>query len=256
MTNFSGMFFADGAGLTTIDIVVVAFILIIGLIGMAKGFTKLFFSLFGTLIIIVGAVMLAKPVGSLLVGPFGHIVSDPIANRIAGLDDGQAIQIFTTQIDWANPDNHSLIAIALERIGLPAAFATLLSATGIVNSMFEGFGNAVLAETLPNAVASVAMTVIAFLFMIIILTIVMFILRRFLISLTSFKLFGGINRVLGLVLGLLEAYLIVSVILAIIAYLPIGGFMDGLRAQIDASAITRFLFKNNWIASWLLAGIY
>ena len=117
MTYFNGMFFANGAGLATIDLVVIVFILILGIIGMAKGFTKLFFSLFGTLIVIVGAVLLARPVGSLLVGPFGHIVSDPIANSIAGLDDGQAIQIFTTPIDWANPENRHTVNVCKPAYG-------------------------------------------------------------------------------------------------------------------------------------------
>lgn len=256
MTYLTGMFFADGAGFAIIDIVVLAFILILGLIGLAKGFTKLFFSLFGTLIVIFGSVLLAGTVGSWLVGPFGHIVSDPIANAIAGLDDGQAIQIFTTPIDWANPDNHGLIQIVLERIGIPATFASLLMATGVFNGMFASFGEAVLAEVLPNAVASVAMTVVAFVFLLIILSIVVFILRRILIRLTSFKLFGGINRVLGFVLGLAEAYLIVSIILTAIAYLPIEGFMSGLRSQIDASVITKFLFEHNWIANWLISSIF
>ncbi len=256
MTYFNGMFFADGAGLATIDLVVIAFILILGIIGMAKGFTKLFFSLFGTLIVIVGAVLLARPVGSLLVGPFGHIVSDPIANSIAGLDDGQAIQIFTTSIDWANPDNHGLIQIVLERIGIPSTFASLLMATGIFNGMFESFGEAVLAEVLPNAIASLAMTVVAFVFLIIVLSIVIFILRRVLIRLTSFKLFGGINRVLGFLLGVAEAYLIISIILTAVAYIPIEGFLSGLRAQIDQSVVTKFLFENNWIANWLMSQIF
>ena len=126
----------------------------------------------------------------------------------------------------------------------------------IFPSLFEGFGEAALIDVLPGAVASLAMTIIAFVLLIIVLTIVVIIIRRLVERLMSFALLGGINRVLGFVIGLAEAYLIISILLTVVAYLPSEGFMSAIYQQIDASTITKFLVEHNWIGNWLLTTIF
>lgn len=255
MTFQSGIIIIESLGwnITIIDLAVALFAVIMAFVGMAKGFTKIFFSLFGTLAVIIGAVLLANTVGGWLQGPFGHLVQDPAANWIAGLDPEGAPAVFTQAYNWSDASVRAeMIPLVLSRMGIPATLAGIITDTGIFNSLFEGFGEAALVDVLPQALASLAMTIIAFVLLIIILSIVVFIIRRLFENLTSFRLFGGINRILGLALGLAEAYLIVSILLTVVSYFPSEGFLSAIYQQIDQSVITKFLVQNNWIGNWLI----
>ena len=68
MSYEAGIIIIESLGwqITLIDAIVALFALIMAFVGLAKGFTKIFFSLFGTLAVIVGAVLLAGTVGWLL----------------------------------------------------------------------------------------------------------------------------------------------------------------------------------------------
>lgn len=72
MSFESGIFIFESMGISIalIDVIVVLFGLILMFAGMARGFVKVFFSLFGTLLVIVGSVLLAKTVGGWLTGGF------------------------------------------------------------------------------------------------------------------------------------------------------------------------------------------
>ena len=259
MSYEAGIIIIESLGwqITLIDAIVALFALIMAFVGLAKGFTKIFFSLIGTLAVIVGAVLLAGTVGGWLTGPFGHFVSEPTANWLAQIDAEQEIHIFSQVIDWTVAENRSqYIPLVLSAMGLPATLSGIITDTGLFNSLFEGFGEAALIDVLPGAVASLAMTIIAFVLLIIVLTIVVIIIRRLVERLMSFALLGGINRVLGFVIGLAEAYLIISILLTVVAYLPSEGFMSAIYQQIDASTITKFLVEHNWIGNWLLTTIF
>lgn len=255
MSYEAGIIIIESLGwqITLIDLIVGLFALIMAFVGLAKGFTKIFFSLFGTLAVIIGAVLLAGTVGGWLAGPFGHFVSDPTASWLAEIDAAQEIHIFSEVIDWSVAENRAqYIPLVLSSMGLPATLSGIITDTGLFNSLFEGFGEAALIDVLPGAVATLAMTIVAFILLLIVFTIVVIIIRRLFERLTSITLFGGLNRLLGFVLGLAEAYLIISILLTIVAYLPSEGFMSAIYQQIDASTITKFLVQNNWIGNWLL----
>ncbi len=245
-----------GVQIAVVDIVIALFALIMAFVGLRKGFTKIFFGLFGTLAVIVGAVLLASTVGGWLTGPFGNLVSSPAANWLAQIDAEQEIQIFSEIIDWTVAENRELyIPLVLSAMGLSATLSGVITGTGLFDSLSEGFGEAALIDVLPDYIASLAMTIIAFVLLIIVLAIVVTLLRRFFVLFATFSILGGINRLLGFIAGLLEAYLIISVLLVVVAYLPSEGFMSALYQQIDGSVITKFLVENNWIGNWLLSTI-
>ena len=259
MSFESGIFIFESMGISIalIDVIVVLFGLILMFAGMARGFVKVFFSLFGTLLVIVGSVLLAKTVGGWLTGGFGGFVQDPITNWMMNIDAEQDIKLFSTVVDWTNPENRAnYIPVALSMLGLPATISGIITDTGMLDGMFESFGEAALIDVLPAGLTSIIMTIIAFILLLIILGIVMVIIKRALTNLTKFRLFGGINRLLGLILGLAQAYLIVSVILVAVSYIPTDGFLSVIHQQIDASCITKFLVQNNWIGNWLLSTIF
>ena len=94
-----------------------------------------------------------------------------------------------------------------------------------------------------------------FVILLILLGIALAIVKRLLTSLTEFRLFGGINKILGFIFGLAQAYIVLSIILVALSYIPAPGILEAIQAQIDASYVTKMLAENNWIGNWLISTV-
>ena len=68
---------ALGLSVAIVDLIVVLYALIMALIGIKKGFIKMLFKLFGTLAVVIGAVLLASSLSEALIGPIGHFIQNP-----------------------------------------------------------------------------------------------------------------------------------------------------------------------------------
>lgn len=246
-----------GMQMSWMDAAISIFLIVMAVIGLLQGFVKKAFSLFGTLAVVIVSVLLAGTVGGWLMGPLGHVVSDPVAGWLAGIEESAETTVFSTVFDWTDAAVRAeQIPLVLMAMGLPATLSSLVRDTGIFNGMFEGFGNASLMEAFPNAVAKLAMSIIAFIILFIVLTILVAILKKILNRIVQFSILGWVNRLLGFALGLAHAYLIVSVLLTMISFIPIEGFLSAIYAQIDASTLTKFLVEHNWIGNWLIGMIF
>lgn len=245
-----------GMEIGIIDLIVVLYLLIMALIGIKRGFVKMLFKLFGTLAIIIGAVLLAPIVGQALIEPIGHFVQAPIAEWMSGLTTESGIEIFTQTFNWGDPAVQSeLLPMALSAMGLPNFLSGIIVDLGIFTSMLEGAGNVALIDVLPAGITAIAMTVIAFVILLIALAVVVFFIKRLLTNLTEFSLFGGINKILGCVFGLVQGYLVVSVLLAVVSYIPAPGILETIQTQIDTSYVVKLLAENNWIGNWLITTV-
>lgn len=258
MTTSNGLVAISVLGMEIgiIDLIVVLYILIMALIGIKRGFVKMLFKLCGTLAIIIGAVLLARPFGEALVSPIGHFIENPITEWMAGLTTESGIQIFTQSFNWGDPAvQNELLPMALSAMGLPSFLSGIIVDLGIFSSMLEGVGEVALIDVLPAGITAIAMTVIAFVILLIVLAILVYVIKRLLTNLTEFSLFGGINKILGFIFGLVQAYLVVSVILAVVSYIPAPGILETIQAQIEASYVVKLLAENNWIGNWLITTI-
>ena len=247
---------ALGLSIAIVDLVIVLYALVMALIGIKKGFVKMLFKLFGTLAVVVGAVLLAGSFSEALIGPIGHFVENPVTEWMSGLTTESGIEIFTQQFNWADAGvREELLPMALSSMGLPSFVSGIIIDLGLFNGVLAEAGTCALIDVLPAAITAIAMRVIAFVVLLIVLGIAVFFVKRFLTTLTEFSLFGAINKVLGLAFALVQAYIIISVVLAIISYIPAPGILETIQAQIDASGIAKVLAENNWIGNWLVSSV-
>ena len=247
---------ALGFSIAIIDFVVVLYALVMALVGIKKGFIKMLFKLFGTLAVVVGSVLLAGSLSEFLIGPLGHYIENPAAEWMSGLVTESGIAIFTQPFNWADSAvQHELLPMALASMGLPGFVSGIIIDLGLFNGVLAEAGTCALIDVLPSAIAAVAMRVISFVILLILLGIALAIVKRLLTSLTEFRLFGGINKILGFIFGLAQAYIIVSIILVGLSYIPAPGILEAIQAQIDASYVTKMLAENNWIGNWLISTV-
>ena len=258
MSFSGGMITVDSIGLSVaiVDAVILLYALVMVVIGIKQGFVKMMFRLFGTLAIIIGAVLLTPSVADFLVGPLGHFVEAPVAEWMSGLTTESGLQIFTQPFNWGSEATRSeLLPIAYSAMGVPAFVSGILTDIGLFNGFFEGVGEVALVDILPAGIASLAITIITFILLLIVLAIVVALIKKVLADLAEYRLFGTINKVLGFALALAQVYVIVSVILTVVAYIPVPGIFEAIQSQIEISSITKFLAENNWIGNWLVTSI-
>lgn len=250
-----GMINIDAIGLsvTIIDLIIALYFLVMALIGIKRGFVKMLFKLCGTLAVVTGAVLLASTVAGALIGPLGHFIENPIAEWMAGLTTESGIEIFTQPFNWGDSAvQEELLPMALAAMGLPNFLSGILIDIGVFGSMLEGAGEVALIEVLPAGLTTIIMTIASFVLLLIVFGILLLIIKRFLTTLTEFRLFGAVNRVLGCIFGLAQAYILVSLLLTIVVYIPVPGILNAIQSQIDLSYIAKLLVENNWIGNWLI----
>jgi len=247
---------ALGLSVAIVDVIIVLYALVMALIGIKKGFVKMLFKLFGTLAVVIGSVLLAGALSEALIGPIGHFVQNPITEWMGGLTTESGIEIFTQQFNWADAGvREELLPMALTAMGLPNFVSGIIIDIGLFNGVLAEAGTCALIEVLPAAITAIAMRIIAFVVLLIALSIVLFVIKRLLTSLTEFSLFGGINKILGLAFALAQAYIIISVVLALISYIPAPGILESIQSNIEASYVAKLLAENNWIGNWLISTV-
>lgn len=196
-----------------VDIVVIAFLLIMGIIGYFRGFLKTLIGFFGTIATIVVSVLLAKFVVGWLEGLFGMTtgitnwirptVADECADGVLSgvmLIFGQ-ILMGKTEYNINNPD-------------------TVKSAEFI-----DAFSGA-----LGNIVATVVTVIILF----VVIKIVLVILNKVFEKITQDKVIGDVDKFLGFVLGVLKGGVAVFGIFSLIYLLspvitPLGDLISSLE---------------------------
>ncbi len=247
---------ALGLSVAIVDLIIVLYALVMALIGIKKGFIKMLFKLFGTLAVVIGAVLLASAFSEFLIGPVGHFIEEPITEWMSGLTTESGIQIFTQEFNWAYENvQQELLPMALSAMGLPSFISGIIIDIGLFSGVLAEAGTCALIDVLPAAITAIAMRIIAFVILLIVLGIALFFVKRLLTSLTEFRLFGGINRILGFIFALAQAYIIVSVVLAIISYIPAPGILEAIQTNIEASYVAKLLAENNWIGNWLISSV-
>ena len=216
-----------------IDIVIITVLVIFGIIGMAKGFLNTIISLFGNLASLAIAFFTAKPVSSFLDKTFG-IVSK-LASKIAPSFSAIA----------PLPEGSDLAEATLTGADLK----TYLSTDGLtfqerlismfINDETVFTSNAEIVEYISGTIAGIAAMVISAVVMFILIRIAILLLAKLFDALTKNKAIGGLDRVVGLLFGLLKGALLVFVVLSVF-YLIANTTVDG---WIQNSVVTKWLYQ-------------
>ena len=253
MSYESGAILLGSSVITVIDIVAVLLVVILVLIGLKKGFSKQLFGLIGGTAVILGASYLAPTVGQWISPVLSSTIRKPIASWVAGIAADAETTVFTEVLNWADEviRNESM-PIALTAMGLPSLVSGLLG--GALGGIFEKVGLAALETALPEVLTTWALTAIAFIVLMLLFSVVLALLKKAFKGLTRITAFGMLDKILGMIFGMLKGYVIISAVLALFLIIPPGFLgMSAVNDQITRSTLVLFLYENNIIAAWMLS---
>ena len=190
-----------------IDIVVIAVFVIFGIIGLKKGLLKSVLSLFSWGFCILIAFLTAKYVAGWINGIYNF--SGLIGNSISkSLNKTNAFFAQSINVYEAGGKDALIAAIPTNINKLLAQLTkSVFSTTNVNMSSTDTIGFVV-----GSSLGHICMVVISGILVFIVLKIAVALLSKLFNNIAQTKILGGLNKILGLVLGLLKATLIVGVI--------------------------------------------
>ena len=236
--------------MAVIDIVVIAVLALFGIIGMIKGFLNTLISFFGNLASIGVAILCAKPVAKFLDSVFGIVskIGDkiagglanikPFASNIAAVGDNV---LTGAELKEYMPSG-SLYERALKLFVEDGKEFTMTTETA------EQMDTQVV-QYIGQRVAGILAIVIAAIMMFILLRVAILLLAKLFNALSKNKAIGGLDKVVGLIFGLLKGAILVSLVLGIF-YLIANETVNG---WIENSVVTKWIY--NYICQFIEWGV-
>jgi len=219
------------AGLIT-DGIVAAIVLIFVLVGVKKGFIKSVLSFFGTIVALIVAFIFCKQFAGILDDKFS------LLSKLAGIVENTL-------------DNNSKFAIelsagaiqeSLEAANIPGFIVSLIMQLPVVINNTYPAGTTVATLVAP-VIANYILLLISFLGLFIIFKIVLIILKLFADSIKKVKIIDVVDKLLGLVVGVIEATIVIYISLTVISFFPT--VMSKPMQGINESQITKYLYESD-----------
>ncbi len=215
----------------TIDIVALVILIIYALYGLIRGFTKTFFSVFGSIIGVALALLIAPSVISFVQAKFS--VLDGFKNSFYGV---------------------SKKILGSELYATPLALATKESLNGvagfIANALLSLKNNAnvsadaTIGQALATIFAYYALLIICGIIVFIILKCIFYLISEVVKKAYKNKFVATFDRSLGLALGFINGIFTLEIIILLIGILPIP-FCQQIIININDTALTRFIQNIN-----------
>ncbi len=201
-----------------IDIVIVALLVIFGLIGLKKGFFKSILSIFSFGLCVTIAFFAAKHVAGWInaLYDFSSLIGNKISNSLIKTNEffAQSVNVYEAvgkdALIGAIPNNVNTLLTQIIKI--------IFSNNKVDMSSTDSIGS-VIGLSLGN----IAMIVITGILIFLILRIALALLTKLLDNASKTKVIGGLNKLLGFILGLIKGALIVcigNIILVVATLLP------------------------------------
>ncbi len=223
-----------------IDGVVILVALIFAVKSAKKGFVDCFFGFVSTILAVVVAFTFMKGLLAWTDGLFG--LQGAIENGLIGAFG--KVKGFDVDVSAAGME------AALEDKNLPSF---------LINAIVDNVANkdvpsgTTLAMIVGGTLGEFAATLVAWLVVFLIAKFLLKLVRKFLNSLIqSLPIVGGINRLLGFIVGAIKGLLIVCVVVAVIALIPSAG----LTAFFSETVVAGWLYNSNplhVILGWIIA---
>lgn len=220
--------------IATIDIAFLAVLIIFIIYGAIRGFSKQVLSLLGVVAAIILGVLLCKPLASLVANKMPAIYN-PIYNKISGFFGAEFAEISSPEV----------LAAALETSKIPKFLHAV-----IIHAVGDN-----VAEALPTIVRTFTLwtlNVICFIALFAVSLIVFALVKKFFAVITEKVAFiGKVDRILGIVLGVVQAlsFTVLAVtILSLFPSLNVNGFLspvkeDGKTVVCLTNLILTIVFK-------------
>ena len=179
-----------------IDVLIVGALIIFGIIGFNKGFLKSLISLFSWIVCIIIAIFTAKYVAGWINGvyDFSGFIGEKIANALIDTNEffARAISEFenTQQIIGSLPSDLNGLLRQLIKVVFSNTSVDMTSTDSIASVVGSSLGH-------------ICMVIIAGILVFIVLKIVVALLSRLFDNIARTKILGGLNKVIGLLFGVL-----------------------------------------------------
>jgi len=192
-----------------LDIILIGVLVIFALVGLIRGFLRGVLSLFSTLVTLVLAIWLAKPVSGIVDSIFG------LTNAFAGVLQPTFLDFFSTNdytVGW--------IAQLINVIMGAGYMGTSPTVETISTDFAQNVGNII-------TIAICAVVLYA------IIRVVLWLLGKLFKKITQNRTIGGIDRIFGIFIGLAKGALYIFVVMGIGFFLgsfiaPIGAWLDNM----------------------------
>ena len=215
-----------------LDIAVIAIVVIVALVGMARGLLKSILLLFGTLATLALSIWLAKPFSALLESWFG--LTTALGNAMIGpiqpvceAGGGEALPNFFLN-----------------------KFAEILMGPEYWTGYTGGSSSVEFITDFANQIGQVIAVIVAVLILFILIKIVLAILNKIFESISKNRAVSGLDRLFGLILGAVKGALFVSIVF-IVAYLIIPAFPafgDWVNNLLAENSISNTIFT--WLTEF------
>ncbi len=234
-----------------IDVVIIALLVIFGLIGFKKGFLKSILSLFSWIVCLVVAVLTAKYVAGWINGiyDFSALIGDKIAKGLVKSNEFFATSINTfankDAVISAIPDGTNKLLTQLIKIVFSNTAVDWQSTSSIGSIMGASLGH-------------IVMIVIAGILVFVVLMIVVALLTKFLNKIASTKIIGGLNKILGLCLGVIKAGCIIVIINGVLIALSLVPTVNKMITPViqDNTYVEKFVYNqtDKYVGKYIIEG--
>lgn len=210
-----------------LDIIVIGVLIIFAIIGLMRGFLRGVLSLFSTLVTLILAIWLAKPVSGIVDSLFG------LTNAFAGSLEPTFLNFFTNT-------GYTLPWIAqLLNVIMGAEYMAGEPAVEVLSADFA------------HSVGQIITIIICVAVLYILIRIVLWLLGKLFRKITQNRTIGGLDRIFGVFIGVAKGFLYIFVVLGITFLLgsfiaPIGAWVDNMMG---ANAITHTFY--HWMINFM-----
>jgi len=241
-----------------IDVVLIAVIVVFALIGLKKGLLKSVLSLFSWSVCLLIAIITAKYVAGCINGiyDFAGLIGDKITKSLNDVSVffTHPVNQFATkeELIGAMPNNINGLLKQLIKVVFTNTSVDMQSTETIGSIVGEGLGG-------------ICMIIIAAILVFVVLKIVVKLLSKLFDNIEKTKIIGGVNKILGLALGLVKAALIIvifNVVLVGLSLVPAvnktitpiikeNTYVEKVIYNKTDELFEKYVIKGNTIQGWI-----
>lgn len=197
-----------------IDIIIIAVLVVFALIGLRVGFFKSVLSMISTVVIIIVSFIAANPLARLInkIYNFIGVIAKGLRKSIVGMGEfyTEVIPDGTTGVELANripTDTNGMLRSIMKYVLKPMTASEIQGQT--------------VADVISGAFASIIFTIIVGIILFILIKIIVSLASKIFENMTQIKAVGAVNKVLGLLFGLLKGGLIIVTVSFVLTFLTV-----------------------------------
>ena len=263
-----------------LDLVLVAIIVLMVMLGIKRGLVKTCVGLVSTILVIVVAVVAVSPVTNLIIvgtdldETVSESLESPLADKLPNAyakvyyydlnEDGEKELIFEVDNKKANFEDIFKENAVLDFINVAGLLTDsvdeLLQENAELNPEIEDYKDQTntidFIDGVTTPLVSIIFTAVVFILLLIVTRIVIALLFKLLKKLiSSLYIVHFVDKMLGGIFGLAMGALFVLILLTLVQLLSQLAFMEVINEFMDKTIVTKFLMENNFLYDFLLNSV-